>query len=86
MNWDAIGAVGQMLGSIAVLVALAYLTIQVRQAKDEVRRSVAQNRGEAARELCMCRVTDERLNRIYTKARTALGSEQSDPFITALVE
>jgi len=30
MNWDAIGAIGELLGSIAVLVTLLYLAIQTR--------------------------------------------------------
>ncbi len=31
MNWDAIGAVGEILGAIAVLATLGYLAIQIRQ-------------------------------------------------------
>jgi hypothetical protein len=31
MNWEAIGAVGEVLGGLAVLVTLIYLSIQVRQ-------------------------------------------------------
>jgi len=31
MNWDAIGAIGESLGAIAVLVTLIYLAIQIRQ-------------------------------------------------------
>lgn len=31
MNWDAIGAVDTILGAMAVLPALVYLAIQVRQ-------------------------------------------------------
>ena len=31
MNWEAIGAAGEILGAIAVLVTLIYLAIQVRQ-------------------------------------------------------
>jgi len=31
MNWDAIGAIGELVGSVAVLVTLIYLAIQVRQ-------------------------------------------------------
>ena len=31
MNWDALGAVAELLGAIAVFLTLAYLTIQVRQ-------------------------------------------------------
>jgi len=31
MNWDAIGAVGELLGASAVLVTLIYLAVQIRQ-------------------------------------------------------
>lgn len=31
MNWEAIGSVGEVVGAIAVLATLVYLTIQVRQ-------------------------------------------------------
>ena len=30
MNWDAIGAVGEIIGAVAVVLTLIYLTIQVR--------------------------------------------------------
>ena len=31
MNWDAIGAIGEILGALAVVLTLGYLAIQVRQ-------------------------------------------------------
>ena len=31
MNWDAIGAIGETVGAIAVILTLAYLAIQIRQ-------------------------------------------------------
>ena len=31
MNWDAIGAIGETLSAIAVLITLGYLAIQIRQ-------------------------------------------------------
>ena len=31
MNWEAIGAVGETVGGIGVIVTLIYLAIQVRQ-------------------------------------------------------
>ena len=31
MNWDALGAIAELLGAVAVFLTLAYLTIQVRQ-------------------------------------------------------
>jgi len=30
MNWDAIGAVGEMIGSLAVVATLVYLAVQIR--------------------------------------------------------
>ena len=43
MNWEAIAAVGQMLGSVAVLVTLVYLAIQTRQTKQIARSEAASN-------------------------------------------
>ncbi len=39
MNWDAIGAVGEVLGALAVVVTLGYLAIQVRQNTSALRIS-----------------------------------------------
>lgn len=33
MNWDAIGAIGELVGSLAVLLTLIYLAIQVRHSR-----------------------------------------------------
>ena len=37
MNWDAIGAIGQVLGSIAVFVSLVYLAVQIRRSTTQAR-------------------------------------------------
>ena len=37
MNWDAIGAVGEMIGALAVVVSLAYLAVQIRAQNSEAR-------------------------------------------------
>jgi hypothetical protein len=31
MNWEAIGAIGEVLGALGVIITLAYLAIQIRQ-------------------------------------------------------
>jgi hypothetical protein len=36
MNWEAIGAVGQLLGSVAVFVTLGYLAVQVRYTRRQL--------------------------------------------------
>jgi hypothetical protein len=45
MNWEAIGAVGEVAGAIAVVMTLAYLAIQIKQsnivARCTVRQSIA---------------------------------------------
>lgn len=40
MNWVAIGAIGEILGAVAVLVTLVYLAIQIRQNTRSVTMSV----------------------------------------------
>lgn len=39
MGWDAIGAIGELLGSIGVLVTLVYLAVQIRQNTDSLAES-----------------------------------------------
>jgi hypothetical protein len=73
MNWDAIGAIGQMLGSIAVFVTLGYLAVQVKHARQEAQRALSQGRGEAHRDL-LAQMRDARILAIQTKADAALGA------------
>ena len=40
MNWEAIGAVGEIVGAVAVVVSLVYLAVQIRQSS-AVSKSVA---------------------------------------------
>jgi len=37
MNWDAIGAIGEILGAVAVLITLIYLAMQIRQNTEQAR-------------------------------------------------
>ena len=84
MNWDAIGAIGQVLGSIAVFVTLGYLAVQVKHTKAEVRRSVSQGRSEGVRDL-LARQGEAQELRPFLKANAALGSQPS-AFESALME
>mgnify|MGYP001267531247 CR=1 FL=1 len=84
MNWEEVGAIGQVLGSVAVFITLGYLAVQLRHARAEVRRSVSQGRTEALRGLIFHR-NDERISDIYTKATIKLGGP-IPPFQSALME
>jgi hypothetical protein len=77
MNWDAVGAIGQVLGSIAVFVTLGYLAIQVKHARQESRRALSQGRSEAHREL-LAQQRDERILRAIMKADAGLAVPPHD--------
>jgi hypothetical protein len=44
MNWNAVGAIGQILGSLATFVTVGYLVVQVHDSETESRRALAQTR------------------------------------------
>jgi hypothetical protein len=50
MNWQAVGAIGEILGALAVLITLVYLSKQIRQntrSMDETRKvELARNRTQ----------------------------------------
>jgi hypothetical protein len=81
MNWDAIGAIGEAFGAIALFLVL----VQVRHAREEVRRSVSQSRLDALQQRATQFVDKEHLNALNMRAITALGGG-STPFINQLVE
>ena len=39
MNWDAIGAIGDIVGALAVVVSLVYLAIQIRAQNSQAKQS-----------------------------------------------
>ena len=81
MNWDAIGAIGQAVSALALVIVI----VQVRHARREVQRSVTQSRGEAARELILNRVNNQWLNGLNVKANSSLGPARSQ-FAETLME
>ena len=54
MNWEALGAIGEVVGAAGVIVTLGYLAIQIRQNAQSVRASAFQ---EAIRDAAQ--ITDE---------------------------
>ena len=53
MNWEAIGAVGEVLGAIAVVITLGYLAVQVRHAKAATADQSRIYRATAVREMAL---------------------------------
>jgi hypothetical protein len=84
MNWNAIGAVSEGLGALAVFVTLVYLALQVRDARTEVARTARQNRSHAAREITLTLALDERIGHVLAKANANLGGHSQ--VVEALME
>ena len=68
MNWDAVGAIAEILGSITVISTLFYLALQVKHARDQIRTSVRESRNTAARELQLSVIQNPQLVRVMGKA------------------
>ena len=51
MNWDALSAIAELAGSLAVIVTLIYLAIQLRQQNDVTRSQIEQQRADSVIQL-----------------------------------
>ena len=57
--WDAIGAIGEIVGAIAVLTSLLYLAVQIRQNTASMKSSTFQNAVTSISEVSLGIGTDE---------------------------
>jgi hypothetical protein len=85
MNWDAVSAIGELLGTLVVFITLGYLAVQVKQARAEVERSISHSRAETVRDLLMTRATNERLGNLYVKATLSI-TKIPPTFVATLME
>jgi hypothetical protein len=47
MNWDAIGAIAELLGAIGVIASLVYLATQIRQSREQMSQNTRATRASA---------------------------------------
>ena len=69
MNWEAIGAVGEILGAIAVVLTLAYLAMQVRYAKKAATDATSLNRANGVQAMILATATNDNLRASVLKAQ-----------------
>ena len=79
MNWEAIGAIGEIVGSLAVLLTLIYLSFQIKHARAESRSTFLQHRSDAARQLWAIESTSLELQQALATADQQLNRE--DPAV-----
>jgi hypothetical protein len=91
MNWNAIGAVGELLGAMGVIISLVYLAVQIRRNTRTQKRA---NVGDIATELATtarCTATDPELASLLLRGYSDIGSLNSveryrfDTFLYAFI-
>lgn len=67
MNWNAIGAIGEIVGSAAVVITIAYLAVQTRHSTKSA-KSVSTNQSRAAVTDVLSAITsDSEAVKVYTQ-------------------
>jgi hypothetical protein len=77
MNWDAIGAVAELLGALGVITSLIYLAFQIRRNTRTQKRA---NVGDIATELATmarCTATNPELASLLLQGHSDIGSLNS---------
>ena len=73
VNWEAIGAIGEMLGAAGVIITLAYLAVQMRQSNRLAKRAAVQSLLAGRAEMNRFLASDPVLNDLVLK-----GTESPD--------
>lgn len=71
MNWEAVGATGELLGAVAVVGSLVYLAIQVREARQMFAASAQQQLADSFQQLMRDVWSNPEVHRIWHLATTA---------------
>ncbi len=83
MNWEAIGAIGEILGAIAVLATLVYLAAQIRQNSRFVQAATYHSTSRARNEFNFAVATTPELSALLIRAgdkSTTLDAEEQQRF------
>lgn len=67
MNWDALGAIGEIIGAAAVFATLVYLAVQIRQNTGAVRAAVLNSSVVAVTDIRAKLFGDPNLTDIYIR-------------------
>ncbi len=83
MNWEAAGAIGEILGAVGVIATLGYLAVQIRQNTDSVRATSELGLSQQSADWMSRMAAQPELSRIYDAAAddpTALTPDELSRF------
>ncbi len=81
MNWQAIGALGELLGGVVVLASLAFLAIQIRRNTQTIRMSAAEESNRSFSSYAAL-FTQPGVSRIYRIGLASPDELDDDELIT----
>ena len=90
MDWEAIGAVGEIVGAIAVVLSLAYLAIQIRQSNRLAIREARTNLSEIYNSMNLSQLETPHIAELKVKLRdrncelSAVEKEHAETFASTL--
>ena len=79
MNWDALGAVGNLVGGVGVVVTLIYLAVQIRQNSSQLAAQTRYNFYQTRVSMGLVPLSDRELMNTFIKAQTG---QEFDPLET----
>ena len=85
MNWEAAGAIGEIIGAIAVVATLAYLAIQIRQQNNTTRFTTTQNLMRQFDEINRLSATDPDFRSTLLYSGTLSDNESDKLFSIAIM-
>jgi hypothetical protein len=74
MNWEAIGAVGEVLGAAGVIISLLYLAVQIRADARAKRAATTNDQLQASANALLPLVTSPGLDELYFRGIHDFGS------------
>ena len=83
MNWDAVGAIGEVIGAVAVVVSLLYLAGQVKHMRETSVRNTRHMRNTGIREIFTSISSSPTLSDAWMKVEASLGD---NPILYATAE
>jgi hypothetical protein len=69
MNWEEIGAIGEVLGAFAVVMTLLYLAVQVKYAKNATTDATRHTRVSGIQNILIAMATDDALRSSVNKTQ-----------------
>lgn len=78
MNWEALAAVGQILGALAVFITLIYLTVQVKHANTQAEIESHRHTWDMLNQFCDLLSSSRETAAVVNKGRGALQELSAD--------